>query len=517
MKLDPAIQKVVVRIAQEFKKLRQQIATLTDRVNSLAAGSGSPGPKGDKGDPGTTGPAGPAGPAGATGGSYLTYDIALTDAPATITDGFSTTVVLPAPPTVTGKTFTGIRIIRDSRAAVNITATAGGSFTSAIIMEYPIIHVYQVVSSLVGFVPFYNYRRIHVAGGYTSGGSTGVLSVEHSSEVKLRAADFTPDGVESITLTDLGHYLPDYVEDNVALTWGAGSERVWERLRLEYEYAEPVTALSVSEATTDETVNELAVPPVANVDGVITLTVSGGTGPYSMEVNGVGVVASGASPLVYSGLAGGDYEYKVRDSMGAVYPASGWQTIHVYREAFTAYINDSRSLALGVVTGVPSTRTMTFNQYDDVVNIGTVTAVELYSLSKTIRSTARIENTSGSGGTATTTVTGSFDIEYPAATVVHSDTITVLPLWSNSLTAYDGLADYGGTSGVSNSARSYGVTVSPGVSLTPSGFIGAGTVAINFTSSASGSVSGVSPYLLSIFAELGYTLTLRYTVSSARV
>lgn len=518
MKLDPAIVLVVKRIAQEFKKLRQRVKSDVDalalRVGDLATTAGTPGPKGDKGDKGDPGADGSSG----SGTSYLAYDLALTDAPATISDGFSTTVVPPVAPTITGKTFTGIRIIRDSRALVNITATASGAFTSATIMEYPIIHVFQVVSSLGGFVPFYNYRRIHVAGGYADGGSTGVLSVEHSSEVKLRASDFTPDGVESITLTDLGHYLPDQVEDGVLLTWGAGTERTWERLRLEYEYTEPVTALSVSEATSDETVGSSSFPVLAvfgNTDGAFTITVTGGTGPYSLEIDGVGVVATGSSPLTATGLAGGDYDYKVRDSFGQVYPSSGWQTIHVYREAFSETMDYSSTLFIANTTW---TRTANFVKYDEGTYIGTLASVELIQTASTARSTARVENLGGAGGTATTTVDVLLGVEYPAATPVASDTITITPLFVNVLGAYDGVTDYGGASGVSNARRATTKTTTHAAAITPtSDFVGTGTVAITFTGGASASTSGISPYSLAVVPELGVTATVRYTVTGARV
>lgn len=513
MKLDPAIVLVVKRIAQEFKKLRRKLEKDIEAIGSAA--SSTPGPKGDRGPEGPRGPAGADGADGADGGGLLAYDIALTDAPATITDGFTTTVVPPVAPTIAGKTFTGLRIIRDSRAAVNITATASGAFAAATIMEYPIIHVFQVTSSLGGFAPFYHYRRIHVAGGYTSGSSTGVLSVEHSSEVKLRADDFTPDGVESITLTDLGHYLPDQVEDGVLLTWGAGTERTWERLRLEYEYTETIAALSVSEATTDETVYQtFPLGVLGSADGSFTITPSGGVGPYSLEVNGYGVLATGSGPLVVSPLAGGDYQYKVRDSLGAVYPASGWQTIHVYREAFSEQINYSVTLS---IANTVWTRTANIPKYDEGTYLGTLASVELIQTASTARSTARVENLGGAAGTATTTVDVLLGVEYPAATVIATDTITITPLFVNVLGAYDGVTDYGGASGVSNARRSTAKTTAHAAALSPtSDFVGSGTVAVTFTGNASASTSGISPYSLAVTPELGLTFTVRYTVTAPR-
>jgi len=518
MKLDPAIVLVVKRIAQEFKKLRQRVKSDVDalavRVGDLATTAGTPGPKGDKGDKGDPGAAGSSG----SGTSYLAYDIALTDAPATITDPFSATFILPAAPVIAGKTFTGVRIIRDSRLAVNILATATGSFTSAAIIEYPILNVFQVQSSAAGFVPFYCHRRMPVAGAYVSGSPTGLLSEEFSSEVKLRVDDFNPDGVESITLADLGHYIPEYVEDNVQLTWDAGSARVWERVRFEYEYTETIAALSVSEATSDETVGSSSFPVLAvfgNTDGAFTITVTGGTGPYSLEIDGVGVVATGSSPLTATGLAGGDYDYKVRDSFGQVHPSSGWQTIHVYREAFSIPFTQSATLAIQFT---PWTNTVNIYKYDEGTYLGTLASVELIQTACAARSYGRVENLGGTGGTAVTTIDVTLGVEYPAATLIATDTVTITPQFSNVLTAYDGFADYGGTSGVSNARRSTSKTTVHAAAITPtSDFVGSGTQAITMTASDTASVSGVSPYLLDVAPELGPTITVRYTVTGARV
>jgi hypothetical protein len=531
MKLDPAIVLVVKRIAEEFKSLRTAIASLP----STAGEPGPEGPAGPQGDPGPAGPAGPAGPTGATGATGATgpagasgaalqcYDFAVAALPTSVVDPFSRTYTLPAPDVVTGKTFTGVRVVRDSRLAIEITPTALGAFTSATVAEFPIGNVTELTSSAVGFTPFYEYRRIHFAAAYSSGVSTPIVQLEHSSQFKINASDFTPDGVESITVTDLGHYLVDSVEDNVSTAFGAGCQRIWDRVRFEYEYGETIPPLSLTISTTDETVTTYAAgvgfgPPTPNGDGAISVAITGGAPPYNLYLNGSGLVASGSSPLAITGLSGAtDYEISVTDSLSNASPSSGYTTVHVYREAFTSYIDDSRTLALATVTGTPGTRSMVFNQYDNALYIGSATAVDIISLAKTIRSTSRIENLSAVPGVATTTVTGSFDIEYPITNVAYSTTIDVLPVWSNSLTAYDGVPDYGGTSGVSNPNRSYGITNTLSVGLSAAGFNGSGTVAITFRESATGTVSGVSPYLLAIVPQLGYTMQLRYTVTGARV
>lgn len=505
-----SVHKLAARIGQEFRKLRKQIADL--EVQSQPGPAGPQGPEGPRGPAGANGSTGPA---GADGGSFLVWDLPMATAPTNLATGFSVSYILPAPPAVAGKTFTGIRIIRDSRLNLNILATATGAFVAATVIEYPILNVFEVQSTAAGFVPFYVHRRLHLAGAYADGVATGVLSEEFSTEVKLRAADFTPDGIESITLADLGHYIPEYVEDGVLLTYDTGSERVWERVRFEYEYGETFAAMAVTPSTSDETVNTLADPPVANGDGSITVTVTGGLGPYSLEINGIGVVATGVSPLTYSGLAGAtDYEIKVTDSIGSVSPSSGWTTVHVYREAFSVNLNRSATLSIAFT---PWSRTISIPQYDDATLLGSLTSVELIQTDATARSTAQIENTSGTAGTAVTTVDLSLGVEYPAATVIGSDVITITPLFSNVLAAYDGVADYAGASGVSNARRTTIKTTSYTAAITPtSDFVGSGNVLLTITGGEAASVAGISPYLLAVNPDLGATITVRYTVTGAR-
>jgi hypothetical protein len=500
-----SIHKLAARIGQEFRKLRKQIADL-----EIQAQPGQPGPPGE---PGPRGPAGSNGPAGADGEPYLAIDLPMLTAPTDPTVGFTESYILPSPPAVAGKTFTGIRIIRDSRLTIDIVPTAAGSFTSSTLLEYPIFTIYEVQSTASGFAQFFVRRRLGVLAGYDTGVAIGGWQEQFSGETKLRSQDFTPDGVETITLQDFGHFLPSFVEDNVALAFGAGAARVWERVRFQYEYTEAVDPLVVTPSTTDETVVFGGFGPVGSSDGSISVAVTGGSGPYSLEIDGVGVVATGASPLVYSGLPGAtDYEFRVTDSLGNAYPSIGYETIRVYREAFSISFNNTSTLSINFT---PWSTTTAFNQYDETAYIGTLSSVELYQTISTARSTARIENTSGTAGTAITNIDVSIGVEYPAATVIASDTATVS--FTNSLAAYDGLPDYGGASGVSNARRVATKTTTHNIPITPtSNFVGAGTVSLTITGSASGSVSGLASYLLSSAPELGASVVLRYTVTGAR-
>ena len=500
-----SVHKVVARIGQEFRKLRKQIADL--EVQS------QPGPPGPPGPPGDRGPAGSNGPAGADGEPYLALDLPMLTAPADPAVGFTEAYVLPPAPVVAGKTFTGVRIIRDSRIFIDIVPTAAGSFTSSALMEYPILTIYQVQSTALGFSQFFVRRRLGVLATYDTGVAIGGWIEQFSGETKLRVQDFTPDGVETITLQDFGHFLPSFVEDNVALAFGAGCARAWERVRFEYEYTEATDPLVVSATTSDETVVFGGFGPVGSSDGSISVTVTGGTGPYSLEINGVGVVATGSSPLVYSGLPGAtDYQFRVTDPYGNAYPSVGYETIRVYREAFSISFNNTYTLSIQFT---PWSNTMAFNKYDESAYIGTLASVELFQTISTARSIARIENTSASPGTAVTNIDVSMGVEYPAATVIASDTTTVS--FTNSLAAYDGLPDYGGTSGVSNARRVATKTTTHSIPITPtSDFVGAGTVLLTITGSASASVTGIATFIAAVTPELGASVVLRYTVTGAR-
>ena len=512
MKLDPAIVLVVKRIAQEFKKLRRKleadIEALSVRVGAASASTSSstPGPKGDPGPPG------PAGADGADGGSQLAYTFVRDPSITALTDPISNTLTLPAPPTVTGKTFVGLRFMIDSDVNLEI-ASAASALPSATIIELPVIHVSQVTSSLGGFTPRYHYRRAHVAGAYDSAGSnTGTLRVVADGELFIHEDDFTPDGVETLTIADLGYYIPDYVEGAIGLSFGGTSGRIRECVRVEYEYTETLTALTATATAADATVT-LSEPPVENADGSIEFSVSGGHGPYYVVIDGVGTF-TGATPTA-SPLARGDYDWAAYDAVGNRYPASGWNTVHVYREAFDVTIDASYTLAL---VAAPATRTFNAAKYDEASNPGELVSVTVATMALTIRSTARIENTSGTAGTAVTTIDIAQQVEYPAGTPITNQSLTITPQFSNALTAYDGIADYGGTSGVSNAARSTVGNVSPGAPLTPvSDFVGVGTVAVTVASSATGSVAGVAPYLLNYTPQAAVTVTLQYAIHGDRI
>ena len=64
--------------------------------------------------------------------------------------------------------------------------------------------------------------------------------------------------------------------------------------------------LSATDAHTNVTCN-------GGTDGTVTLTFSGGTGPYMVNFNGGGFIAQ-TSPKVYTGLAAGTYTWIVRDA-----------------------------------------------------------------------------------------------------------------------------------------------------------------------------------------------------------
>ncbi len=77
------------------------------------------------------------------------------------------------------------------------------------------------------------------------------------------------------------------------------------------------TALVASDGHTDASCN-------GALDGSVTLTFSGGTGPYMVNFNGGGF-ATQTSPKTYSGLAAGSYSWTVKDDHGC--EQSGSETV----------------------------------------------------------------------------------------------------------------------------------------------------------------------------------------------
>jgi hypothetical protein len=65
---------------------------------------------------------------------------------------------------------------------------------------------------------------------------------------------------------------------------------------------------------------------VGTSNGSVTITFSGGTGPYTIEFNGVGGFVAQTSPKTYSGLAAGPYTWIVKDANGCT--TNGAETVN---------------------------------------------------------------------------------------------------------------------------------------------------------------------------------------------
>jgi len=90
------------------------------------------------------------------------------------------------------------------------------------------------------------------------------------------------------------------------------------------------STLEASYASTDCTV----VDGVSQFDGTVTVTVSGGVGPYTVfNYDGYGNQSGPGPDFVYTNLPGGvDYSFEVMDSEGTL---TGIAVVHVYTEAFS--------------------------------------------------------------------------------------------------------------------------------------------------------------------------------------
>lgn len=119
-------------------------------------------------------------------------------------------------------------------------------------------------------------------------------------------------------------------------------------------------------STTDETVTNGNL----NVDGSVTLYVTGGTGPYIVvNEQGYGSITGDGPEFIFTGLPGSyDYSFYVYDSNGDRFPLIDtdppYILVHVYREAFNWYLSlsagrglsaypGSGDLSIGPVTSIP--------------------------------------------------------------------------------------------------------------------------------------------------------------------
>ena len=157
---------------------------------------------------------------------------------------------------------------------------------------------------------------------------------------------------------------------------------------------------------------------------------------------------------------------------------------------------------------LPQSRTFTLPQFDELT-YGKLWRVE-FSVALTFRSVSRVENLDAvarpgtiSGVTLNCALTG------PAASYAYDNT-TLQVSFTNNLAAYDGVSDYGGSSGVSNARRTQTLTESAGDATALAPYRGTGTFNVSEVSTGVGFVTGPTLWLLQVTPEPGMTLTVTY-------
>jgi len=150
-------------------------------------------------------------------------------------------------------------------------------------------------------------------------------------------------------------------------------------------------------------------------------------------------------------------------------------------------------------------RTVTLPQFDP--SYGTLVSVQI-RVDATVRSISRVENLDPvpragtvSGAEVALVVGDGLGTAWLAA--------TPSVRFTNNLAAYDGLSDFGGTSGVSNARRTALLSAANLVS-DPLDFVGIGTFSASVSAVGTGFCIGPVNYLLAVLPELGVTVTVTY-------
>lgn len=152
------------------------------------------------------------------------------------------------------------------------------------------------------------------------------------------------------------------------------------------------------------------------------------------------------------------------------------------------------------------TNSLVFPQFD--TGLGVLQSVR-FEITSTARSISRVENLDAvsRAGVISGAAINAHVKNALGGTLVSATTNV---RFTNNLAAYDGLADYGGSSGVSNARRTASSTVVNSLPAPFTDFEGTGTFAATVTGQGTGFCMGPVNYLLQIRPELGATVTLYY-------
>lgn len=164
------------------------------------------------------------------------------------------------------------------------------------------------------------------------------------------------------------------------------------------------------------------------------------------------------------------------------------------------------TLPIATVTQPNLSRTVLIPKFDS--SLGVLYKIQI-QLATTNRSTSRIENFDNVSRAGTQS--GANFVETVSLNGSTLATNNIQVLFTNNLAAYDGLPDYGGSSGVSNARRTVSNTKSNFINTSfNSFFIGSGNVTLNVADIATGFVVGPVLYALAVVPEAGVSVTVTY-------
>lgn len=157
---------------------------------------------------------------------------------------------------------------------------------------------------------------------------------------------------------------------------------------------------------------------------------------------------------------------------------------------------------------------MSFQKFNP--SLGTLTGIQ-FSLTGDVNGSAQVESLDGSPSTVTSTLAASITLTRPDLSTL----VVALPTLSSidNLSAFDGIIDFGGTSGASHSGSSF-LTAFSGI-LSGAGdlalFTGPGSIVLPISATGASTASGAGNLLTLFSTQAGANASVTYTYNSSVV
>lgn len=240
-------------------------------------------------------------------------------------------------------------------------------------------------------------------------------------------------------------------------------------------------------------------------DGTATATPVGGVGPFTYLWSDAQTTQTAVN------LEGGiEYTVTVTDTGAPSCVVNGEVGVNGPDESRPSTPATVSYSATKAILTTDWSSTMSFPGFD--ASLGTLTGVS-WNVDQTFRSSSRIENLDGVARNGTVHgANGTFTAKAP---VVDGNyvlvTQTLQASFTNNLTAYDGVTDYSGTSGVSAARKTVTGSLSNPDVTDISWYTTPSTLVIPITGTAVGFATGPTSYSQQIGPDMGCTLTVTYS------